>query len=54
MSFLQHLFGRTVRAKQIPELTTFLVNNPMFRNLVLTFHKNKTDMINDMDSYLEK
>ena len=45
---------KTKKAKEIPTLTDFLVNNPMFRKMVLTSHQAKQDAINDIDSYLEK
>ena len=54
MSFLTNLFSKTIKAKEIPTFTNFLVSNPFFRRVVLTFHKEKTEAINNIDSYLEK
>ena len=48
------MFSRVSRAKEIPSFTQFLVNNPVFRRLVLTFHNEKTNTINSIDKYLEK
>ena len=47
-------FGKVTKAKEIPTFTHFLVNNPVFRRVVLAFHKEKTETINDIDEYLEK
>ena len=54
MKLLTNLFSRTVKAKGIPSLTEFLVTNPMFRKIVISFHNTKASAISDVDSYLEK
>ncbi len=54
MSFLSTFFGKAVRAKGIPAITDFLVNNPMFRKAVIGMHNTKTSALSDLDSYLEK
>ncbi len=54
MNFLSHFFARTARAKGIPAITDFLVNNPMFRKAVISFHNTKAKGLDDLDSYLEK
>ena len=48
-----HMFSRTVKAKEIPEFTSFLVRNPIFRRMVLTFHNGKQNLVKDVDQYLE-
>lgn len=40
MKFFQ-MFGKMSRSKEIGSLTDFLVGNPTFRNLALSFHKQK-------------
>ena len=54
MRFLAAMFGRTLSAKGIPQLTDYLASNPMFRNLVINFHNTKSQAFEDLDSYLEK
>ena len=54
MRFLLHMFSRTAKARAIPQLTDYLVTNPMFRNLVIGFHNTKNSAMSDLDSYLEK
>ena len=43
------MFSKVSKAKEIPSFTQFLVNNPLFRNLVLTFHENKTNAVKNID-----
>ena len=47
-------FQRSYKAKEIPSLTNWLVKNQWVRNMVLTFHREKTETINEVDKYLEK
>ena len=54
MRFLVNMFQRTTKAKGIPQLTDYLASSPMFRNLVIGFHNNKTKAMDDIDGYLEK
>ncbi len=54
MSFLSNFFGKAYRAKGIPAVTDFLVNNPMFRKAVIGMHNTKASALNDLDDYLEK
>ena len=42
MRFLVNLFGKTMGAKGIPQLTDYLASNPMFRNVVINIHNTKT------------
>ena len=49
-----NLGRKLTRAKEIPSLTQFLVNNPMFRNFVMMFHNGKANAMNNLDEYLEK
>ena len=53
MKFFNFLM-KTRKAKEIPTLTDFLVNNPFFRKWVLASHKAKSEAINSVDDYLEK
>ena len=54
MRFFLYMFSRASKAKEIPELTQFLVNNPMFRSLANTFHNSSQTALRDIDSMLEK
>ena len=54
MKFLSGFFGKAVKAKSIPAITDFLVNNPMFRKAVIGMHNTKATALSDLDSYLEK
>ena len=48
------MFSRVSKAKEIPSFTQFLVNNPLFRSLVINFHNEKQKTISNVDKYLEK
>ena len=48
------LFTKVHKAREIPSFTQFLVNNPIFRRLVITFHQEKTKTMGDLDKYFEK
>ena len=48
------LFGTFLNAREMPEVTNYLVSNPMFRQLALAFHNKKQNAISDIDKYLEK
>ena len=52
MRFLLGMFQRTAKARQIPQLTEYLVTNPMFRNTVIEFHNAKANAMKDLDDYL--
>ena len=54
MKKLLDLFKMSRKAKEIPSLTNFLVNNPFFRRWALAFHKEKTETAREVDDYLEK
>ena len=54
MRFFLGLFQRTAKARQIPQLTEYLVTNPMFRNIVIGFHNTKANAVRDLDNYLEE
>ena len=51
--FFTNLF-KVQKAKEIPAITSFLVNNPVFRRIALAFHKEKVETINEIDDWLEK
>ena len=48
------LFTKFYYAKELPHLTEYLVQNPMFRHMAVSFHNKKTNLVNDIDKQLEK
>ena len=41
-------------ARDIPELTDFLAQNPLFKKAAIDMHKTKKTMWQRLDGYLEK
>ena len=42
------------KAKPYPNITQFLVTNPMFRRLALGYHENKEEAKQSLDKWMEK
>ena len=48
------MFSKTSKAKEIPSVTQFLVNNPVFRKFVIGTHNARVEAFEKADNYLEK
>ena len=48
------LYGKTARARDIPEVTQFLANNETFKKAALGLHQNKKNMLFNLEEYLDK
>ena len=48
------MFKMGKRAKELPGLTEYLVNSPMFRKLALKIHEEKQEAVEDIKETMEK
>ena len=48
------MFSRVGRAREIGSVTDWLVGNSAFRNMALGFHKTKTNLVGDVEKYLDR
>lgn len=54
VKYLLTFWANWSKAKSIPSITNFLVTNPMFKRMALSYHKAKGQTTEDIDKWLEK